>query len=205
MTRTNTCNVLLALCGLTLLVGCDEEDRHKQVAEVATQAAERQAQQNTEMARLNREVAEGTRRMVEADAEARKEIIVVHQEIQSERASLNDGFEALEAERKQIAQERRTESVLVPAAKATGVALVAVVVVGFCLLLLFGLRRTDASDAELNELLIHDLVSEHPRLLSERSTEPATENSPITNDSEPPLLSAAGQVLEEATQQGDDR
>ena len=205
MTRTNTCNVLLALCGLSLLVGCDEEDHHKQVAEVATQAAERQAQQNTEMARLNREVAEGTRRMVEADAEARKEIIAVHQEIQSERASLNDSFETLEAERKQMAQERRTESILVPAVNTIGGAMVATAVVGFCLLLLFGLRRTDASDAELNELLIHDLVSEHPRLLSERSTEPATENSPITNDSEPPLLSAAGQVPEEATQQGDDR
>ena len=132
---------------------------------MATQAAERQAQQNTEMARLNREVAEGTRRMVEADAEARKEIIAVHQEIQSERASLNDGFETLEAERKQMAQERRTESILVPAAKTTGVALVAVVVVGFCWIVLFGLRRSDTTDAELTELLIHDLVRDEPRLL----------------------------------------
>lgn len=205
MTRTNSCNVLLALCGLSLLVGCDEEDRHKQVAEVAIQAAERQAQQNTEMARLNREVAEGTRRMVEADAEARKEIIAVHQEIQSERASLSDGFETLEAERKQMAQERRTESILVPAARTIGVALVAVVVVGFCVFVLFGLRRADASDAELNELLIHDLVSEHPRLLNGPGAGPAIENGSVINESEPPLLSTAGMAPEEATQQGDDR
>jgi len=205
MTRTNNRNVLLLLCGLALLVGCDEKDGHKRVAEVATQAAERQAQQNTEMVRLNREVAEGTRRMVEADAEARKEIIAVHHEIQAERVSLNDGFKTLEVERKQMAQERRTESILVPAAKTIGMALVAVVVVGFCLLVLFGLRRTDVSDAELNELLIHDLVREHPRLLNGPNTESAIENGPVANNSEPPLLSAAEQVPEEATEQGDER
>jgi hypothetical protein len=195
--------VLLALLGLSLLIGCGEKDHHKQVAEVATQAAERQAQQNTEMARLNREVAEGTRRMVEADAEARKEVIVVHQEIQAERATLNQGFEKLEVERKEIAQQRRTESTLVPALKTIGGAVVAIAVVVFCLLLLFGLRKADASDAELNELLIHDLVSEQPRLLSGPSLGPAIENSPVTHDSEPPLLSAAGQATEEATQQGE--
>ena len=194
--RTNSCKVLLALLGLSLLIGCDEKDRHKEVAKVATQAAERQAQQNTEMARLNREVAEGTRRMVEADAEARKEIVVVHQEIQAERATLNDGFEKLEVERKEIAQQRRTESALVPATKAIGGAVLAIAVVVFCLLLLFGLRRADASEAELNELLIHDLVREQPQLL-------AIENGSITNDSQSPLLSAAAQATEETTQQGE--
>ncbi len=201
MTRTIRCNVLLALLGLSLLVGCDEEDRHKQVAEVANRAADRQAQQNSEMVRLNREVAEGTRRMVTADAEARKEVIVVHQELQAERAALHEGFDKLETERKQIAGQRRTESVLVPALKTIGGAVVATVVVVFCLLLLTGLRNKDADDTELSELLIHDLVSDRPRLLNVSSSEPAIENRPETNDSQPPLLSAGRQAA--AQQEGD--
>ena len=80
---------------------------------------------------------------------------------------------------------------------------VAIAVVVFCLLLLFGLRRADTSEAELNELLIHDLVSEHPRLLSGQHNESAIETSPLTNDSEPPLLSAVEQVTEEATEKGE--
>ena len=138
-------NTLLSLLCLTLVAGCTDEDRHKEVAEVAKQAADRQAEQNSVMARLSREVAEGTRRLVQADADARKEMIVVHQDIQAERTSLNKSFEKLEGERKQIAQQRRTESVVVPAMKTIGVAMVATAVVVFCLLLLTRFRSTDAA------------------------------------------------------------
>ena len=196
-------NSLLSLLSLTLVVGCTDKDRHKEVAEVAKQAADRQAEQNSVMARLSREVAEGTRRLVQADADARKEMIVVHQDIQAERTLLNDGFEKLEGERKQMAQQRRTESVLVPAMKTIGVAMLATAVVLFCLLLLTRFRSTDAADAELNELLIHDLVSEHPRLLDGPHNKPAVTNRSVTNDSDPPLLSAVEQETEEATEQGE--
>lgn len=196
-------NALLPLLSLILVAGCTDGDRHKEVAEVAKQAADRQAEQNREMTRLNREVAEGTRRMVQADAEARREMIVVHQDIQAERTSLNDGYAKLEGERQQLAKQRRTESLLVPAMKTIGVAVVATAVVVFCLLLLTRFRSTDAADAELNELLIYDLVSEYPRLLAGPHNEPAVTNRSVTNDSDPPLLSAAEQASEEATEQGE--
>ena len=106
---------------------------------------------------------------------------MVHQEIQAERATLSDGFDKLETERKEIAQERRTESVLVPAIKVIGGSAVAVAVVLFCWALLVGLRRSDATDADVSELLISELVSEHPRLLSATSRLHGS----------PPLLSAA--------------
>jgi len=53
----------------------------------------------------------------------------------------------------------------VPIAKATGMALVGLLVIGFCWTLLFGLRNGYATDAELVELLISDLASNEPRLL----------------------------------------
>jgi len=74
------------LIGFVGLAGCEEEDRYKEAARVSEKAADRQAEQNAEMAHLNREIAEGTKRMVAADAETRKEIIAVHQDIQAERA-----------------------------------------------------------------------------------------------------------------------
>lgn len=177
----------VVLLGVVSLTGCREKDRYREIAEVATQAADRQAAQNVEMARVQREVAEGTRRMVEADAESRKEIITVHHDIQAERATLGDGFDKLETERKEIAQARRTESVLVPAVKLIGGAAVAVAVVLFCLTLLVGLRRSDATDADVSELLISDLVSERPQLLNtpSRLTSSAQALLPAADSVEP--------------------
>ena len=201
--KTETRYVLLTVLGFCLLVGCDEKDQYRQVAEVAREAADRQAQQNQEMARLNREVVEGTRQMIEADTAARKDAMSVQHEIQAERVTLNDGFNELEGERKQIAQERRTESVLVPAFEKIGGALVATAVVVLCLVLLIGQRNTDATDAELNELLICDLASEQPRLLLGRSTVPALENTITNQDSPSNLLPAPAQDNEESPPKGD--
>ncbi len=196
------CTLLTVLC-LSWLTGCGDPDRHREVAEVAREGANRQAQQNSEMVRLNREVVEGTRRMVEANAEARKEMVVVHQEIQAERDSLNVGFSLLESERKQIAEQRRTESVVVPALKTIGGALVALSAAVLCLVLLIGQRKTDSSDAELNELLICDMVREQPQLLLGTRSQPAIENNPPNNDSPSTLLITPEQDSEESSLQGD--
>ena len=45
--------------------GCDDK-----ATKIAREAADRQAQQNTAMADLNKEVASGTHKLVEADAQA---------------------------------------------------------------------------------------------------------------------------------------
>ncbi len=157
---------LLAALMLAILAACGDDDAgYRHAAEVADKAADRQAEQNAEMANLNREVAEGTKRLVEADAEARKEIVAVHKELQAERATLNEGFTGLEVERKQIAKDRRTESILLPSAKALGAALVAVAALAFCLMLLIALNKDAGADAELSEMLILDLVREQPVLL----------------------------------------
>src|SRR4051812_28760879 len=88
--------------------GCDDR-----ATQIAREAANRQAQQNTAMSELNKEVAAGTRELVAADSQARKEIVGVHHELQAERTQLDTGWDALENERRQIADERRTESMLV--------------------------------------------------------------------------------------------
>jgi hypothetical protein len=137
----------------------------KEKTRIAREAADRQAQQNTAMAELNKEVAGGTRRLVGADAQARKEIVGVHRDLQAERSRLDTNWNALETERRQIAGQRRTESMLVPATQILGGTALAIVLLGFCWYALVASRRSDDTDAQLNELLIGEILPDGPPLL----------------------------------------
>src|SRR5262245_58902790 len=97
--------MLLALGTLAAIQGCDDKSTR-----LAREAANRQAQRNTEMAQLNREVAAGSHQLVEADAKARQEIVGVHRDLQAERTRLDTGWSQLEEDRRQIATQRRSES-----------------------------------------------------------------------------------------------
>ena len=140
-----------------LISGCDDR-----ATQIASEAANRQAQQNTAMADLNKEVAGGTHQLVEGDAQARKEIVGVHHELQAERTRMDTGWCALEQERKEIATQRRTESMLIP---VTGLLLL-VVLLGFCWHALVASRRSENADAQLTELLIQEILPDEPSLLS---------------------------------------
>jgi hypothetical protein len=151
-------------CSLTLIVaGCDER-----VAQVAREAADRQADQNRTMAELHEEVAAGTRSLVEADSQARRELLAAERELHVERSRLDEGRDALELDRKQLAAERRTDSLLVPALRSLGAIALAVVVIGFSWYALVRLRSDDVVDAELVELLVLELTDDRsPRLPAE--------------------------------------
>ena len=166
---------------IAIATGCDEEK-----ARIAREAADRQAQQNTAMAELNQEVAGGTRRLVEADAEARKEIVGVHRDLQAERTRLDSGWTNLALERRQIAAQRRTESMLVPAIKLVGGLALASLLLGFCWYALVAARRSDGTDGELNELLIREMLQDQPPLLSADEHRPSLlgHSAPVERASE---------------------
>ena len=148
-----------------LISGCDDG-----ATQIAREAANRQAQQNTAMADLNKEVAGGTHQLVEADAQARKEILGVNHELQAERTRLDTGWNSLEQERRQIASQRRTESMLVPVLQAGGLLALAITTLGFCWYALMSCRKSDGTDAQLNELLIREILpDESTRLLSDQA------------------------------------
>lgn len=146
-----------AMCALVALIwmsGCDER-----VVEVAREAADRQAAQNQQMGELQKEVARGTRSLVEADASARREIVGVHRDLQAERQQLGSGWHDLEIQRQRIAKERRTESLLVPLASTVAGAALVIVLLGFLRQLLASSHSSDPADAELNELLVEQLLA----------------------------------------------
>jgi hypothetical protein len=163
-----------------LISGCDKEE----AARIAREAADRQAQQNTAMAELNKEVASGSRSLVAADAQARKEIVSVHGDLLAERARLDTGWGALEEERKKIAGQRRTESMLVPVTKLVGGLALVIALLGFCWYALVAAWRSDDTDAQLNELLICEILpAETPLLLSDQHAPPLLSQSQPDNQS----------------------
>jgi hypothetical protein len=133
--------------------GCDER-----ATQIAREAADRQAQQNTAMAELNREVASGTHRLVEADAQARQGFVGVHRDLQAERSRLDTGWTNLEQERKQLASQRRVESMLVPATTLVGGALVVLLLLGFAWYALVATHASDDTSGPLQEFLLTELA-----------------------------------------------
>lgn len=149
------------MIGLILLIsigGCSSESQR--VADVALQAADRQAAQNSEMSQLNREVAAGTKRLVEQDAAARKELAGVQSAIQSEREQLWNSWDALEGERQQIASDRRTKSALSVMFRGTSLVAVALICLAFSWLALRSLSDESTGDAAVYEVLMDGLESD---------------------------------------------
>jgi hypothetical protein len=187
MHETMIRRILMLLAVATILVtGCEEDgNENSRVAKVAVEAAERQAKQNEEMARVNRETAEGAKRLVEADAQARKEMTEMQHDLQAEQAEIGEQRDQLETERKEIAGQRRTESMLGPILKGCAAAAVCVVVVGYCWSLLFSLRRQDDADQMLGELLVDELLSEKSVLLPPPGAT-AIEHTALPNENQSP-------------------
>lgn len=159
MKRLTTHIVLILPLLLSLTAGCDDRSTR-----IAREAADRQAQQNTAMANLNQEVASGSRALVAADAQARKDFVGVHHDLQSERSRLDSGWDKLENERRELAHERQSESWLSSTTTlAIGLMLTAMVL-GFCWLVLSSAHR-DTPQAELSDFLVQEVLSDRPHPL----------------------------------------
>ncbi len=155
---------ILWITTLVAIGGCDDR-----VTQVAREAANRQAQQNTVMAELHQEVAAGARDLVAADAKARGDIVGVHHDLQSERARLDTGWNALESERRQIASQRRTESFLAPLVPLVNAAVLVIVLLGFCWYAVGAAHKNDSRDFRLEEFLVREIMPDEPRLLGGRT------------------------------------
>jgi hypothetical protein len=141
--------IAMILILLLATTGCDDS------LQIAREAANRQAQQNTVMGKI-----------VDADANAHQQIIGVHHDLQAERVQLNNGWNKLEDERREIAGERRTESMLVSVTKLGGGGLLVLLLLGFCWLVILAARH-DHPQAELHELVLDEVLSEKPPLIAE--------------------------------------
>jgi hypothetical protein len=159
---------------LALLGGCTGDER---VVAVAREAADRQAQQNTELAQT-----------VRAETEAHKELARLQRDVEAHRAELGHQRDALEAERRQIAHQRLSQSLLAPVLEGLGVLLALALVLGFCWSLLIGLSREGEPEytAVANELLLEELLLEQPEALPPVNPPAAIAPPPATQDAQQP-------------------
>ena len=166
---------------MMMLLGC-QEPADTRLVEMARESTARQAEQNQQMAQLQQHVAEGAKRLVEADAQARQELLQAQRELQADQAEVGRQRDALEGERREIARDRYWDSLL-GAAIPTGAGLLACLLpLLLCFWLLHTVREKHAADAELADLLVEELVGDRPLLF------PPPQNVPCLQyqASEPP-------------------
>ncbi|WP_339733229.1 hypothetical protein [uncultured Gimesia sp.] len=157
---------------LILLTGAScNSDENSRVADLATQQLERQADQNRRMSELQQEVTSGSRELVEADAKARQEMIAIQREIQAGQNEIGFQRDQLEAERREIADSRNRDPII--AAAITKVALVVISLLPLLLCWLLLQQKVEPADKnEITELLLDDMVSAEPCLISPATREP---------------------------------
>jgi len=144
-----------------ITVGCSSGD--DRLVELSRQSTERQAEQNRLVEANNRQVLEATNKLVEADAKSRTENIELHRQIEVERSGVNQQRDALEQERRQIAAERNRDPIIAESIQAAVGLIAAILPLLVCLVLLRGLFHKPDGES-LAEILIEDLVSQHPLL-----------------------------------------
>jgi hypothetical protein len=142
-------HLLLALV-LGAIVGC----RERELARLAREAADRQAEQNRIVGKL-----------VDENLKSRQDLLELQQGFQRERKWLNSQQASLESERRSIAGERRTESMLVAATRGLGLVLLALAAIGFAMLVIFGLRNEPHSAADVYDLVLRDVLPTASTLL----------------------------------------
>ena len=154
---------LPAILLISLIVGCGDDPR---LAKQAEQHEGRQYEQNLRMADLNKQVAEASKRLVEAEAESREKFLAIQDNLRGDQAAIGKQRDALEADRREIAAQRNRDPIVAAAIIETGLyiaCLLPLVLAGY---LVYAMRHTASQDdAIVTEFLVTDIAAEHPMLL----------------------------------------
>ncbi len=176
--------VILVITAATILTASGCEDENSRLVSMAEKQLARQEKEASRAHELQREVAEGSRRLVEADAEARRELITVQRELQSERSELGRQRDQLEAERRDLAERRHLDPVIAEAIFGMGTMLACLLPLILCWYLLQR-PSTSADDSVVAEHLLEELIVSRPLLL------PPESRPNIGRQNTPPALNDA--------------
>jgi len=155
-----------------LTSGCDKDRRFVEMAERQMSI---QAEQNRNVAELQREVAKGSRELIEADAKSRQEMVTLHREVQAERAEFGKQRDSLEVDRRKLASQRQWDSLTAASITTGGLLICCVLPLVLCWYLLQ--RPEDpGDDHQVVEVLLEDLVAQQPMFLTRNDGTPAIEH-----------------------------
>jgi hypothetical protein len=154
-----------------ILVGCSSDDQR--LVDLSRQSLDRQAEQNRLVETNNQQVIDATKKLVEADAQARRENIQLQRDLQTDRAGINQQRDALEQDRRQIAEQRNRDPIVAESIKtAAGLIVAALPLLGGLFVLRGLFHKSD--DEAVADVLVEELLARDP-ILSElgRLTPPA--------------------------------
>jgi hypothetical protein len=160
--RTLTCLTPVIL--LLPMIGC-QSSTDERLVEMAKEHAARQAETQRQMTDLQKQVAEGSRKLVESDAKARQDLTALQHELRSDQAEIHRGHDQLEAERREMAGQRYRDPIIAAILTDVGVVLACLLPLIVCIYLLWSVRHPGESDSAVAELLVQELVATEPRLL----------------------------------------
>ena len=171
-----------------LLIGCNA-DKDARLADLARQSLAQQATQNDAMARQSQEIAEAAHKMVEAEGQARQDLIGMQDrlqtQLQTERGNIDRQREDLEQDRRQIAQQRHRDPIVAAAIMQATMIVVAALPLILAIVLLLALRNSD-SNADLGDLLVEDLAAKEPLVLSGYAARRLEQSHPVALIAESP-------------------
>ena len=149
------------ICG-----GCGRSDQR--LVDLSQENAKRQAEQNRAMAAQSQEIANAAHKLIEADAQARQEIIELQTDLQRqsqiERRNLDRQHEVLENERRQIAQQRHRDPVIAAAILNAAIFLACLSPLLLAWLVLRAIR-SEPTEVALGDLLVNEMVADEPLLM----------------------------------------
>ncbi|MGO8745075.1 MAG: hypothetical protein ACLQNE_03710 [Thermoguttaceae bacterium] len=159
-----TClRALITVVPLALTLGCDEKPDER-INQANRELAARQAEQQKQFVQIQKELTEGSRKLVESDAKARAELVAVQQGLRSDQAEFGRQRDALEIERKEIARTRYLDPIIAAAIEHVGIILACLLPLGLGFYLLFTLNRHSQGDEVLTEFLIQEVANDLPML-----------------------------------------
>lgn len=154
----------MSLIAIVLIaIGCQSDS--DRVAELASRHAAQQNELSRETVKLQNELVEGTQKLVEADAQARRDFLELEGQLAEQRAEVGRRHDELEDERREIAKHRYRDPIVANAliAAATLLAcLLPMLLAGW--LLRSQLDATD--DYTATEILLDEISARHPALAS---------------------------------------
>jgi hypothetical protein len=156
-----------------ILVSCSSDDQR--LVDLSRQSLDRQAEQNRLVENNNQQVIDATKKLVEADAQSRRDNIQLQQNLQTERTGINQQRDALERESREIADRRNRDPIVAESIKAAAGLIVAALPLVICLFLVRGLFGK-SDDEAVADVLVEELLAHDPILAGLNQSKPRAES-----------------------------
>lgn len=174
--RTQGNVVAISLCILAITIAGCSDSKDERLVNFAKETMTEQRKQNDRLAEQSAVIVEKTghltqaaEKLVEQDAEARRELIAAQQHLQSELNQQQSTVDAhrtrLEDERKQIAVQRGRDPIIANAITNAGLRLACVLPLVVCVLVIRQLHHQQPDDAAIAELLLVEATQQRSALL----------------------------------------